>query len=53
MYSKTGSIQAVIEYYAGELGIFTYFFGHKVDPKKKRKLHKAMIYLETQARATN
>jgi hypothetical protein len=40
------NIQGALELYAGELGIYNMFFGHKVDASKKAKVKSLQTYLE-------
>lgn len=47
LYHKAGNnVYGAIELYAGELGVFNMFYGHKVDSAKKAKVRKMQNYLE-------
>ena len=47
LYKKANNnVQGAVELYAGELGIYNMFYGHKVDPSKKAKVKKLQEYLE-------
>lgn len=47
LYSQAqGNVYGAVQLLAGELGIFNIFYGHKVDANKKKKLHRAQVYLE-------
>lgn len=45
LYQRHGSVDAAMRDYAGELGIFNLYFGHKVDPVKKAKWKRGYDYL--------
>ena len=45
LYKQAGSVDAAMQLYASELEIFGIYFGHKVDPNKKRKWSAAYDYL--------
>ena len=45
LYKQAGGVDAAMQLYAGELEIFGIYFGHKVDPNKKRKWSAAYDYL--------
>ncbi len=48
LYNKSNkNVQGALELYAGELGIYNMFYGHKVDASKKAKYKKAQKYLES------
>ena len=48
LYRKSkNNVQGALELYAGELGIYNMFYGHKVDASKKAKYKKAQKYLES------
>lgn len=45
LYKKAGdSSDGALQLYAGELGIFGIYYGHKVDPNKKAKFERARKY---------
>jgi hypothetical protein len=47
LYKKANNnVQGAMELYAGELGIYNMFYGHKVDSLKKAKVKKLQRYLE-------
>jgi len=45
LYLKTGSIDETLQYYAGILGIYNMYYGHKVDAKKRANWNRAKRYL--------
>lgn len=48
LYNKSNkNVQGALELYAGELGIYNMFYGHKVDASKKAKYKEAQKYLES------
>lgn len=48
LYRKSkNNVQGALELYAGELGIYNIFYGHKVDAYKKAKYKEAQKYLES------
>ena len=48
LYNKSNkNVQGALELYAGELGIYNMFYGHKVDASKKAKYKRAQKYLES------
>ena len=47
LWKEYPNFQYVLEKYAGMLGIFGIFFGHKVDRKQKAKFDRAKKYLMT------